>query len=238
MIKTGLPYDFETMQQIMQEGAIVDVTNISYPSIPKEDNVKTSLIYLRNTNFDNVHLDFQKADYNLKSEFLDCYFSGGSFPCKLKELSDTILHAIFKILNIDNKLETILTEQEETLYINSHKEQLNELIQLSISLPLFLINRLDNIDFEISFDDLEKSNDETCKDIINLIIDSPEFCLLYSKDLGMQPKFYEKLFTLDNNILFENICNHTPFQTLMFGIADEQNWNAFVNSIKEVINVL
>ena len=60
MIKTGLPYDFETMQQIMQEGAIVDVTNISYPSIPKEDNVKTSLIYLRNTNFDNVHLDFQK----------------------------------------------------------------------------------------------------------------------------------------------------------------------------------
>ena len=36
MIKTGLPYDFETMQQIMQEGAIVDVTNISYPSIPKE----------------------------------------------------------------------------------------------------------------------------------------------------------------------------------------------------------
>ena len=146
MIKTGLPYDFETMQQIMQEGAIVDVTNISYPSIPKEDNVKTSLIYLRNTNFDNVHLDFQKADYNLKSEFLNCYFSGGSFPCKLKELSDTILHAIFKILNIDNKLETILTEQEETLYINSHKEQLNELNEI-IELINQNIEKVNNIEY-------------------------------------------------------------------------------------------
>lgn len=238
MIQTGLPYDFETMQQIMQEGAVVDVTNANYPSIPKEDNVKTSLIYLRNTNFDNIQLDFSKAGYDVKLEFLERYFSGESFPCKLKELSNTILHSLFKILNIDNNLQSILTEDEEIAYIKSHEKQLNELIDLIYSLPLFLIHRLDNVDFDISFDDVEKTNDESCKTIINLIIDSPEFGLFYSVNKNISSKFYENIFTLDNNTLFENICNYTPFQALLFGLADEQQWDSFTKSVKESTNVL
>ena len=40
MIKTGLPYKFDEMQQIQNEGAVVDMSDINYPSVSKEDNVK------------------------------------------------------------------------------------------------------------------------------------------------------------------------------------------------------
>lgn len=64
MIRTGLPYDFDLMETIEKEGAVVDVSQVSYPN--SEDIERTTLIYLRNTNYDNIILDFSKVDYKTK----------------------------------------------------------------------------------------------------------------------------------------------------------------------------
>ena len=53
------------MNEIKEKGAIVDMSNINYPGINSEDNVRISYIYLRNTNFD-VDLDFSKCEYSFK----------------------------------------------------------------------------------------------------------------------------------------------------------------------------
>ena len=67
-IYTGLPYDFSQMTLIAENGAIIDLSNINYPGITQEENIRTTYIYLRNTGYENIDLDFSKNDFDFKEK--------------------------------------------------------------------------------------------------------------------------------------------------------------------------
>lgn len=233
MIKTGLPYDFENMQQIAEEGAIVDMSDIHYPSIDSKDNVKTTFIYLRNTGFKNITLDFSKADYNTKLEFLLYYINNKHSELPLYEFNSTLLHLMLKSCDIDHKTEGIFSDEEDASFMKNeeHMKIIEQLKTLAISLPLYLFSRLDCEDFTIDFDDIEKTDETFYGNLIIQLMQLPEYNLIYSKDIEIKPKFYTELFTMDNDSLFNGIQSYTPFGALMYGLTDEEGWKQFTDSL-------
>ena len=65
MINTTLPYDFNAIDNIAKNGAIVDMSLCKFNE-DIEKNAKTSLVYLKNTGFKNVQLDFSNANTQFK----------------------------------------------------------------------------------------------------------------------------------------------------------------------------
>ena len=115
-IKTGLPYDLDQMENIAQNGAIVDISNINFPGIPDSKKVRTAYIFLRNTGFENIVLDFQKADYKTKSDFLITYLQD-TIENNNQEIHNSWITILFDYNNIENYGYSILTKEEENKFI-------------------------------------------------------------------------------------------------------------------------
>ena len=231
MIKTGLPYDFDIMNQIDEEGALVDMSNIDYPGIDAKDIVRTTFIYLRNTGYSNVKLDFSSVDYKLKEEFI-CFYLLGDIEYNINDISSTIMKLLAKYKNINLEMDTILTSEEEDMFIENNKNILEELNTFAYSLPLYSISRLDVEDFEFTYDDITHTdfvfNSNVCS-----VIENPAWNILYELEPTQEPKFYTKMFNMDNNKLFETIMKCTPFSVLLYGMANPEEWKLFSNLIKE-----
>lgn len=238
MIRTGLPYKFDEMQQIQNEGAVVDMSDINYPSISKEDNVKTTYIYLRNTGFDNISLDFSNTPYSLKKEFMEYYVNGLNKDLEIKELSNTLLHLLLKYCNVDHETAGIFTPEEDEKFIEENKQTFQSILELSMSLPILLFTRLDCEDFSLSFDDIEETDETFAERLLLMIIRHREFNLLFSNEYNIKPKMYKNLFVMDNERLFNETLSFTPFGALLYGIANEDEWKTFSESLKQVTNEL
>lgn len=236
MIKTGLPYDFDIMGKIEEEGAIVDMSNIDYPGVELKDIVRTTFIYLRNTGFTKIKLDFSKADYNIKEQFLVFYLNG-DIEYNIEELSSTLVKLLANYKNINIDTETILTEDEETLFIENNKQLLEEIESFAYSLPLYSMSRLDTEDFTFTYDDIEHTDFVFNGNICSLI-EHPNWNMLYELEPTLQPKFYTKLFTIDNNRLFETIMKYTPFSVLLYGMGNKEEWKVFSNMIAEAMETM
>ena len=72
MLRTRIPYDIEKIEKIRDCGAIVDVSAPEFPGIEKDKQLRTTLVFLRNTGFD-VKLDFTKCTYEEKRTYLLLY---------------------------------------------------------------------------------------------------------------------------------------------------------------------
>lgn len=202
MLKTGLPYAMEDMSKVYEEGAIVDMNNINFPVVDIDRQIRTSFIYLRNTSFNNVTLDFSKCSYESKAKFLIEYLT-----CDIVFYNDLLktswLNILFNKNFLVNKYNSILTEQETIRFINENKEFIEELETFINSLSLYLIslNKL----FTLDFKDIEQSSFFLNSNTYSLIEDSNIGMLI--SNLKHTPKFYSKIFTLENNKLRESCRN-------------------------------
>lgn len=229
MLETGLPYDFDIMEQIEQEGAIVDLSQTSYPNIT--DVEKTTLIYLRNTDLKNIDLDFSKLPYESKEKFLLIYLNG-NIEYSIDKLNETYIKLLAKYKNIDiENTETILTEDEENTFIEKNKDFMEELNCFVYSLPLFSISRLNTDDFTFNYDDIEKSDYEFNSNIC-FLISNPRWNIFYEEYPNCSPKFYNKMFTENNNKLFETVMRFTPFSVLLYGMNNPEEWEEFTTMLK------
>lgn len=229
MIKTGLPYDFDLMDKISEEGALVDVSDINYPF--NNDIERTTLIYLRNTGYKNVILDFNNVDYNSKEKYIIEYLTG-DIEFDIKELTLTILKIFSKYKGLNLSVFSILSEEEENQFIKNNKNFLMNLECFAYSLPLYSISRLNTEDFTFNFDDIEKTDYKFNQNICSLI-EHPYWNIFYELEVDIQPKFFTKMFTEDNNKLFETIMKYTPFSVLLYGMGNPEKWKEFSNMIKE-----
>ena len=60
-IRTGVPYKPEEMARIYEEGAIVDLSRVNFPTCKTtEENMHALFVYLRNTGYD-VTFDFTES---------------------------------------------------------------------------------------------------------------------------------------------------------------------------------
>lgn len=229
MIKTGLPYDFDIMDRIAEEGALVDVSQTNYPF--SEDIERTTLIYLRNTGYKNITLDFNNVNYESKEKYLIYYLTGDiEFP--INELINSLIKILARYKGISLDIFSILSDEEEEQFIINNKQFLIQLNSFIYSLPLYSISRLQTEDFIFTYDDIEKTDYKFSQNICSLI-EHPCWNLFYELEPDTEPYFYTNMFTEDNNKLFETIMKYTPFSVLLYGMGNVEEWNEFTKLLKE-----
>lgn len=233
MIHTGLPYDMDILGNIDNEGAVVDMSNLNYPGIQKEDNVRVSYIYLRNTAFNNVTLDFNQTSYEFKRDFLLFYINGDIFY-EIESCTNTWIKILGLYNQQDFPIDTIFTQEELYQFIKENLTEITKLNNIIASLPVYLFLRLNIEDPEnFNFNDIETDDTTICNDNIIFIIKNQFFNFLYESLNADTPKIYSKLFTETNNLLFETIMQYTPFGILLYGM-NQPDWSKFVDGLETI----
>lgn len=232
-ILTNLPYDFNIMNEIKEKGAIVDMSNINYPGINSEDNIRISYIYLRNTNFD-VDLDFSKCEYSFKEAFIKFYLEG-DIIYNIKEINSTLI----KILGIHAheyfEIKSILDDNEIKTFIENNQPFLTKVSTFIYSLPLYPISRLDFEDTTLDLKDVKHEKGIAINNNICNLIKENLFIELFNDEIQTEAIFYDDIFTENNNELFETLGIYTPFNTLLYGMNQPEEWTQFVDGLEEFI---
>ena len=229
-IRTGVPYNPEDMATIYEEGAVVDLSKINFPTCGTlKENMHALFVYLRNTGY-KVSFDYREMTYEQKVALLKEYLDT-NIDYEIPELNRTWLSVLYACLgerivgmeSILNDLELVTMQSAEFHYIE-------KIWQFLVSLPLYLIKRLNIDNFEST---AEKTDEEF--NLVNFyhVLKEPEIDDLINKGAGgMPPRDYVKLFTIENTRLFESLGN-CSFATFIHGLvnSEEEEFRDFVTSL-------
>lgn len=197
MIKTKLPYNIEEYDDIKKNGAVVSIKDSHFESIPEDKQVRTILIYLRNTGFTNIRLDFTDTDYNKRKEFLKEYLFG-DIESSDELLLQSAICSLLKYATKDDVDDTLLSNKEQEDFVKEYNDDIKRLFDFITSTPLFLFSRFKAL--ELPLDSYEVSEDKGFGvNYVNIIKD-PSFAMLVI--LNNNPKNYVNEFTLENDKLF------------------------------------
>lgn len=229
MIWSGLPYSDDLISKVYEEGAVVDMSDISFPTIKTVyDNMKAAIIYLRNTGY-KVQLDFSKMSFEQKSALLKAYLDS-KVKYDIPELDDTWIKIFYACAHFDINLENaILNELELNCFIATEREYLLKWANFIISLPIYLVLRLD---VKMDTDNLETSDEEL--NVVNFlnVIKHQDFDSLMIMSGGKAPTNYTKIFTLENNELFETLARK-EFNSILIGMVSGEP-DKFLDFLKEI----
>ena len=230
-INTGLPYDVSKMNDIEKNGATVDMSDIKYPTISEKDFIRVSYIYLRNTAYNDIDLDFSKTTYEFKKDFL-LFYLFGDIEYVLKEITSTWIKILGKYIGQEFQIDSILSDDEIKQFIDEECDKLQNVMTFIMSLPLYPIIRM-NTDDEVDYSDIEETDEKPINDDVIDLIKHPYFNDLYLNELDIKPKIYKKIFTENNNKLFETLMIYTSFSTILVGMNDREKWSEFVDNISK-----
>lgn len=214
MLKTQIPYDIEKIEEIRDHGAIVDVSNPQFPGIDNDKQLRTTLVFLRNTGFD-VKLDFSACTYEEKRAYLLLYLQE-KIEIKYKEFSDTWTKVILESLGFENNRPSILTKDEQALFIKENHEYISHIVTFIYSLTLFAMYRYSLNGHAYDMESFRKTEADDIGNNICFILEAPEIILVYSAD--KEPVFFSKNFTVENNALFDAL-QKLPFMSLLYGFG-------------------
>ena len=214
MLRTRIPYDIEKIEEIRDFGAIVDVSSPDFPGIDKDKQLRTTLVFLRNTCFD-VTLDFSKCAYEEKRTYLLLYLQE-KIEVKYKEFSDTWTSIILQSLGFENDRPSILTKEEQSLFIKENNEYISHVINFIYSLTLYAMDRYSLNGQAYDMEGFRKTDVEDISGNICFVLEAPEIIMVYSLDI--EPQLYTKIFTIENNKLFDAI-QKLPFMSLLYGFG-------------------
>lgn len=193
MIKTGLPYSTENMSEIYSNGAEVDMSNIDFPT--NQDKYRTTFIYLRNTNFNNILLDFSKCSYEEKAKFLLEYIKS--------DITVELLPLIYtwQCLLTYKSCKPYFNDEEAERFIKENQNTLQELKEFYLSLPLYLFTRLKLVDMDM--DNLTRKDFNYGRNSYFLIRNEfIDYLSAQNPDFN-SPILYTQHFTPDNEVLFD-----------------------------------
>lgn len=214
MLRTRIPYDIEKIEEIRDFGAIVDVSSPDFPGIAEDKQLRTTLVFLRNTGFD-VELDFSKCAYEEKRIYLLLYLQE-KIEVKYKEFSDTWTSIILQSLGFENDRPSILTKEEQSLFMKENNEYISHVINFIYSLTLYAMDRYSLNGHAYDMEGFRKTDAEDIGGNICSVLEAPEIIMVYSLDI--EPQFYTKIFTIENNKLFDAI-QKLPFMSFLYGFG-------------------
>lgn len=214
MLRTRIPYDIEKIEEIREHGATVDVSSPSFPGIAEDKQLRTTLVFLRNTGFD-VELDFSGCSYEEKRTYLLLYLQE-KIEVKYKEFSDTWTSIILQSLGFENNRSSILTKEEQSLFIKENNEYISHVVTFIYSLTLYAMYRYSLNGHAYNMEGFRKTETEDISSNICFVLEAPEIILVYSLD--NEPVFFGKIFTVENNKLFDAI-QKLPFMSLLYGLG-------------------
>ena len=227
-VVTGLPYDINLMiERIQNEGAIVDVSQINFPNITSIDQqVRTTLIYLRNTNFPNTTLDFSHVAQDQFQYWLKGYITS-DITFSVPELNEMWLHVLGYYLSGTNNCDYITNETLDQ-FIEDNRQLVDQLIDFYNSLLLYVLKRLTDENV-IDFSDVKHQSEVLFSANAYNLLQLTNFSDL-TDSIEREPVFFDKLFTETNNELFELVGEHTPYTALLYGMSQD------VDKFKQVID--
>lgn len=227
MLTTGLPYDLEKMDEIKENGAIVDMNSYKFDAIPDDEQLRTVFIFLRNTGF-NVKLDFSNCDYASKRQYLLEYLYT-KMDCKYTEFSHECVNIMYAINLMDPPhKDAIFTDEERIKFINEDKDVVDNLYDLVISTILFLVSK--SKCFDIDMEHFEEKTTKIKINLVNIMKDDMIGPIVTFSD--REPSFYKDIFNDDNYDLFvavvTGLATESTVLDLMykFGMDD---FKTFVN---------
>ena len=219
MIQTGLPYIPELMKDISEQGAIVDMSSINFPE-GVENSIRTVFIYLRNTGFKNIVLDFTKCSYEQKQSYLVEYINTDIIN-EIPILTYTWKQILLCRDTNVQVYQSILNEEETKDFVGSFESLINDLISFYLSTPLFILSRIkgDNDKALLNMEGIEITDYKPGNENLYYLIE-PEFMnalsLTYKDNIPV--KFYSQYFKIDNNALFDKLTQ-TDFYALINTMA-------------------
>lgn len=214
MLRTKIPYQIEKIEEIRERGAIVDLSNPMFPGIEKDKQLRTTLVFLRNTGFE-VELDFTLCTYEEKRDYLLLYLKE-KIEVKYKEFSDTWVKIIMEAIGIENDRPSILTEDEMARFLEENKEYISKVINFIYSLTLYAMDRYSLSNQAYNMKSFNTTDVDDIGSNICYVLVAPEIIMVYSID--DEPMFYTKLFTIENNKLFDAV-QRLPFMSLLYGFG-------------------
>ena len=231
VIRSGLPYSKELLPQIYEKGGIVDLSKVNFPKCKTlEEQMSTAITYLRNTEGFKVKLDFSEMNYEQKSALLLAYINT-KVAYDIPELDTTWLAILYACATIKyDEGYSILDDLNLQCFIAENRGLLIKLGYFIISLPIFLISRMDA---DIALTNIEQTDEEVeLTNFINVIKHEDFDNLMMYKDEKHKPKFYKKIFTLENTELFEAIST-SSFACILMGIMSEDP-EKFIDFLKRI----
>lgn len=122
---TELPYNLKDIQIIRRFGATINLAKLNfykYNELKQYNQIDLALIYLKNSNFKNIKLDFSNTSFQFKSEFLIKYIQY-QHQLNFLELTNTInyLKSIDKCIN-----NSIFSDVEAKTFLNLYPNIFNE----------------------------------------------------------------------------------------------------------------
>ena len=131
MKRTRLPFKYKISPD---ENVVVDMSQLNFDSDDKE---KAAIIYLRNQISPNIELDFSSCAYARKEKLLTCYLMSNFYFKQFAFINATI-ELVAKYLSL-NSSTSYFTSEESDLYIEAHKDLLEEIASIYSSTLLFLL---------------------------------------------------------------------------------------------------
>lgn len=137
MIKTGLPYDQLLFEDISNNGAIIDISK-------NELDLRTTFIYLRNTNFDNIKFDLSTYTSQQKANFIYHYLIS-DIQFYNQEILLTILSICLKYIKFQHNKLFLLNQFQIDLFIEQHTDIIQNIIQfVQNSYLSIILNQYEN----------------------------------------------------------------------------------------------
>lgn len=228
------------MEEIQKNGAIVDMSEIRFPGNRDESTInRTAMIFLRNTGFDNIHLDFSNCEYEFKQSFLIDYVSL-DIQVQLDELIQTWLSILCRYYNASEDVDvdgSIINLDEIDKFIENNINTVDLLMNFINSLPIYALNYN-----RLLHDDGGLSEFMQCSDTTDIgpniyyIISSNRFVHLDSIILDRPPIFFTNYFKASNLDLFQAISDHVGLGTMLaISHAKIQDIDSFEKEISEII---
>lgn len=235
-VVTGLPYDINLMiERIQNEGAIVDVSQINFPNATSIDQqVRTTLIYLRNTNFPNTTLDFSHVPQDQFQYWLKGYITS-DITFSVPELNEMWLHVLGYYLSGTNYSDYITNETLDQ-FIKENQQLVDQLIDFYNSLLLYVLKRLTDENV-IDFSDVKHQSEVLFSANAYNLLHLSNFSDL-TDSIEREPVFFDSLFTETNNDLFEMIGEYTPYTALLYGmVKDTETFKRLADDIERIVDL-
>lgn len=231
---TGLPYNIEDMDNIRNNGAIVDMNDLHFPNIENDMLVKVSFIFLRNTDYP-VTYDFSKCSFKLKSQYLLTYLTE-SVEYKLDDLVQTWLAVLCYSLGIVLEDKGIFNEEELKLFVEENLEFIGNLIQFYISLPVYALSRYEYDNKKIDISEIPSTDYDNFNDNIIHLMYNPAMNIILNTETVFESLNYTKYFTETNDKLFDALQEY-PYMALLVAMTDKSpdEWKNFLKDYNEFI---
>lgn len=233
----GLPVN----SQLLKNDVVFDMSKLNFP-VDNNKQIRSALLYLRNTGFKPSKFDFTSCSYSSKSEFLILLMRNNRLNVDIKPLVTTWIK-ILSVGVIDIQLESILSEYELLMFIDTNKNLVDELRKLLVSIPLCAMciynssgtNNINMNDFKIN-----NFNDFNPYTIINLL-EYDECTTIVRLINDIIPEYYKFYFDPNNECMhgFINlIINKFPYLSLLNIIMSDDNSivEKFINGMSELLN--